>query len=357
MADSLLARAENLADLVGGGELDSLLVTSPIALEYLTGFTGSNGACLIGPAERIFLTDFRYKERMADGIPGWDVQIVEGDWIGSLASRLAPRTGIEDDHLTVREAARLQAEAGEGVDLVPAGRLIEGLRRTKDEEEIAAIARAAELSDQILGEVFEAGLIGRTEADVAGQIVSRMREEAAEPSFLPIVASGPNGADPHSEPGARVIGRGELVVIDMGARLDGYCSDCTRTVATGDPGEEARNVHSVVLEANEAALAEVRAGAGCIQVDRAAREIIEAAGWGDRFGHGVGHGVGLEIHEAPRIGPRSTESLVEGDVVTIEPGVYLPGRLGVRIEDLVVVGAGGIRSNLSSHPKTLTIID
>lgn len=357
MADRYEERAERLASLVAEEGLDLLLVTSPIGLEYLTGFTGSNGACLIGQGSRRFLTDFRYEERMSGGLPGWDVEIPRGDWSHELASRLGPRTGIEDDHLTVRAANRLEAEAGSGVELVAAGGLIQGLRRSKDEDEIAAIARAAELSDAILMEVFEAGLAGRTEADVAGQIVGRMREEGAEPSFLPIVASGPNGADPHAEPGPRVIAGGELVVIDMGARLEGYCSDCTRTVATGEVSEQARRAHSVVLEANEAALAEVVAGALCVEVDLAARSVIEEAGWGDRFGHGVGHGVGLEIHEAPRLGPRSTDTLVERDVVTVEPGVYLPGSLGVRIEDLVVVGSEGVHLNLSSHPKDLLVID
>ena len=343
--------------MLGEHEIDCLLVTSQVGVEYLTGFTGSNAACLVGPETRTFLTDFRYEERVADGIPGWDVEVVRGDWSGSLAAKLEPRTGIEDGHLTVRAARTLEAGAPGAVELVAAGGILEGLRRSKDADEVEAIAAAARLSDQILAEVVGSGLVGRTEAEVAGQIVSRMREEGAEPSFLPIVASGPNGADPHAEPGPRSIGRDELVVIDMGSRLDGYCSDCTRTFATGDPGEEALRVYSVVLEANEASLAMVRAGADCIAVDRAAREVIERAGWGDRFGHGVGHGVGLEIHEAPRIGPRSTEMLVEGDVVTIEPGVYLPGSLGVRIEDLVVVGADGVTRNLSSHPKSLTVVD
>jgi Xaa-Pro aminopeptidase len=355
MDSNYSTRADRLVEAMAERDVECVLITSPIGVEYLTGFTGSNGACLVGPDSRSFLTDFRYEERVADGMPGWEVEIVRGDWVESLSSRLPGRTGIEDGHLTVRSAARLESAAGGGVELVAAGDLLEGLRRSKDASEIAAVAKAAELSDRILGEVFESGLIGRTEAEVAGQIVSRMREEGAEPSFLPIVAAGPNGADPHAEPGARRIEPEELVVIDMGSRLNGYCSDCTRTVATGELDDEAMKVYEVVLEANEAALAAVRSGAGCAAVDLVAREIIEAAGWGDRFGHGVGHGVGLEIHEDPRIGPRSTETLVEGDVVTIEPGVYLPGRLGVRIEDLVVVGSEGIEANLSSHPKTLTV--
>ena len=356
MVPSSSARADRLAELATGEGLDSILVTSPLGIEYLTGFTGSNGACLVGADRRLFVTDFRYEERMADGIPGWEVEVLKGEWLPELAKRLDPRTGIEDDHLTVRVARRLEAEAGGRAELIGAGGLLESIRRSKDELEVSAIRAAAELSDSILAEVFEVGLAGRTEAEVAGQIVARIREEGAEPSFLPIVASGPNGADPHAEPGSRVIERDELVVIDMGSRLDGYCSDCTRTVATGSLGDAAREVYSTVLEANEAALVEVRAGAACAEVDGAAREIIAAAGWGERFGHGTGHGVGLAIHEAPRLGPRSTDRLVEGDVVTIEPGVYLPGELGVRIEDLVVVGADGISANLSSHPKGLLTI-
>ena len=350
------ARIEKLLGLVEDQDLDRLLVTSPIGLEYLTGFTGSNGACIVGAQYRTFLTDFRYEERLSGGLPGWDVEIVRGDWVEGLARLLEGRTGIEDDFLTVRAANRLDSASGDRVELVPASGILEGMRRVKDDGEVNAIREASELSDAVLREVLEAGLVGRTEAEVANQIVERIREEGGEPSFSPIVAAGPNGADPHAEPGQVEIGRDLLVVIDMGARLNGYCSDCTRTFATGEPGEEATAVYEVVLAAHEAALAEVRAGRPCVEVDRAARDVIEAAGWGERFGHGVGHGVGLEIHEAPRLGPRSTDSLLSGDVVTIEPGIYLGGSLGVRIEDLVVVGEHGIAENLSSLDKALTTV-
>jgi Xaa-Pro aminopeptidase len=183
-----------------------------------------------------------------------------------------------------------------------------------------------------------------------------MRELGAEPSFPTIVAAGPNGALPHAEPGEREIGRGELVVFDMGAKLDGYCSDGTRTFATGEPGEPAREVYELVREAQEAALDAVRAGAKAEDVDSVARERIAAAGHGERFGHGLGHGVGLEVHEEPRVSQRSEDVLAAGEVVTIEPGVYLPGELGVRIEDLVVVTEDGHR-NLSGLPKALRIVD
>jgi Xaa-Pro aminopeptidase len=226
----------------------------------------------------------------------------------------------------------------------------------KDAGEISAIAAAAALTDSLYSEVFERGLTGRTEAEVASHVVARMREEGAEPSFPPIVAAGPNGALPHAEPAPREIEAGELVVIDMGAELDGYCSDCTRTVATGELDPQAAEIYEVTLEANEKALAGVRAGAVGSDLDGIARRVIEEAGYGELFGHGLGHGVGLEVHEAPRLGKRSDDVLIAGDVVTVEPGIYVAGRFGVRIEDLVVVGEEGIDRNLSTQPKALVVI-
>ena len=259
--------------------------------------------------------------------------------------------------MTVRTARRLGEKLGAGTSIADRGGLVERLRRSKDESEVAAIAAAAELTDSIYSQLFEAGLTGRSEAEVAGWIMARMREQGAEPSFPPIVAAGPNGALPHAEPGARRVGEGELVVIDMGSKLDGYCSDCTRTVATGALAAEAAEIYEVTLRANELALEEVAAGREAAAVDAVARDLIAEAGYGENFGHGLGHGVGMEVHEAPRLGPRSGDNLVEGDVVTVEPGIYVSGRCGVRIEDLVVVGAGCVARNLSSHPKSLTVVD
>jgi Xaa-Pro aminopeptidase len=204
--------------------------------------------------------------------------------------------------------------------------------------------------------VADAGLAGRTERGVELEMEQRMRELGAEaPSFPAIVASGPNGALPHHEASEREIGSDELVVIDMGAIVDGYSSDCTRTFATGDLGDEARDVYELVLSAQLAALAAVRPGAAAVEVDAAAREPIAAAGHGERFGHGVGHGVGIEVHEDPRLGPRSEDELAAGDVVTVEPGVYVPERFGVRIEDLVLVTEDGHR-NFSSVAKELRVV-
>jgi Xaa-Pro aminopeptidase len=349
-------RGDRLASLLAERELELALVTDLVNVRYLTGFGGTNGACVCGPDTRLFLTDFRYTERAEAEIDGWQVETVRDDWLGGIAAQLGGRVGFEDDQMTVRAHERLREKLGDDVELLPAGGMVAGLRRVKDERELEAIAAASALADEVWRWTLERGLGGRAERDVAGAAEARMRVLGAEPSFPAIVAAGPNGALPHAEPGERQIGAGELVVFDMGARLDGYCSDGTRTFAVGEPGEEARDVYQVVLEAQLAALEAVRPGIGGEALDAVAREVIAAAGHGERFGHGLGHGVGLEIHEAPRVSPRSEDVLAESEVVTVEPGVYLPGRLGVRIEDLVVVGADGPR-NLSGLPKELQVVD
>jgi Xaa-Pro aminopeptidase len=350
------ARADRLAALVAERELDSFLVTDLVNVRYLTGFGGTNGACVCGGETRVFLTDFRYTERAEAEVGGWEVITVKDDWLGGIAGRLAGKTGFEDHHMSVRAKAKLEEKLPEGVSLEGAGGTVEKLRRVKDEAELKAIAAAAELADEAWRWSLQRGLTGRTELDVARAVEAWMREQGAEPSFPTIVAAGPNGALPHAEPGEREIGRGELVVFDMGAKLDGYCSDGTRTFATGEPGDGAREIYEVVRAAQAAALAAVLAGARAEDVDTVAREPIAAAGHGERFGHGLGHGVGLEVHEEPRVSQRSEDVLAAGEVVTIEPGIYLPGELGVRIEDLVVVSADGHR-NLSGLPKQLQLVD
>ncbi|HET7177941.1 MAG TPA: Xaa-Pro peptidase family protein [Solirubrobacterales bacterium] len=348
-------RGDRLAARLAERGLDLTLVTDLVNVRYLTGFGGTNGACVCGPGTRLFLTDFRYAERAEAEVEGWEVRTIADDWLGGIAALLAGRTGFEDDHVSVRTLKRLEEKLPAGVELVAAGGAVEELRRVKDEAELKAIAAASELADEVWRWSLERGLAGRGEREVARAAEARIRELGGDPSFPAIVAAGPNGALPHAEPGEREIGRGELVVFDMGARLDGYCSDGTRTFATGEPGARAREVYEVVLAAQAAALAAVAAGAGGEAVDAAAREAIEAAGYGERFGHGLGHGVGLEVHEAPRLSPRSEDVLESGEVVTVEPGIYLPGELGVRIEDLVAVTADGCR-NLSGLPKDLQLV-
>jgi Xaa-Pro aminopeptidase len=349
-------RADRLAALMGEEGLDSLLVTHPLNVRYLTGFTGTNGACVISGDERLFITDFRYVEQAGEQVSGFTPVRGERDLLADLAGRSRGRTGFDDAHMSVRAHAAVAEKAGEGVELVAAGGLVERLRRVKDEGELAAVRAAAEVADDALRAVLEGGLAGRTERAFARALEQEMRDRGAEePSFPAIVAAGAHGALPHAEPRDVEIPAGELVVVDWGAKLDGYCSDCTRTFASGELGGEAGEVYELVRSAQHAARDAVRAGAGLIDVDAVARERIDAAGHGESFGHPLGHGVGLEVHEEPRVGPRSEGRLEAGSVVTVEPGVYLPGRFGVRIEDLVAVTDDGCEV-FSGLDRELTVV-
>jgi len=349
-------RGDRLEAALAERGLDRMLVTDLTNVRYLTGFTGTNGAVVCGPGIRAFLTDFRYTERAAAEVSEWETVTVTGDWLAGIAERLVGKVGFEDDHVSVRSLTKLEEKLPAGVEAVAAGGTVEALRRVKDAEELAAIAAAAKLADAALAVTVEEGFVGKTERAVADAFEAHVRAGGGTLSFDTIVAAGPNGAQPHAEPGPRVIGQGELIVFDMGAKLDGYCSDGTRTYATGDPGEEGRRVYETVLAAQQASLEAIRPGAKGEDVDAAARKVIEEAGHGDHFGHGLGHGVGLDIHEGPRLSLRSDDVLAASEVVTVEPGIYLPGNLGVRIEDLVVVTDTGLR-NLSSLPKALTFVD
>jgi len=348
-------RGDRLEQQLAERELDRMLVLNLLNIRYLTGFTGTNGACVCGPGTRLFFTDFRYTERAEAEVEGWEILTIANDWLGGIAEHLQGRVGFEDDHMSVRLLEKLKEKLADGVEMVAAGGRVEELRRVKDEGELALIEEAAKLADEALRWSVGQGLAGRTEREVARAFEARIRELGGDPSFPAIIAAGPNGALPHAEPGEREIGKGELVVFDMGAAIDGYCSDGTRTFATGDPGEEAIEVYEAVREAQQASLDAIQAGVKGEDVDKVAREVIDGAGHGDRFGHGLGHGVGLELHEAPRLSLRSDDVLAPGEVVTVEPGIYLPGKLGVRIEDLVVVTEDGLR-NLSSLPKELQVV-
>ena len=364
-------RSERLAAAVHERGLDLLLVTNLVNVRWLTGFTGSNALAIIGGsgegALRIFLSDFRYTTQVSEQVPPtWDRREATQELVGpALAEHLPPagderlpRVGFEDRAITVHQLERIREAIGDRAELVPAGALVEGLREIKDAGEVSRIREAARLADTALGEVVGQGLVGRTEAQVALDLEVAMRRHGAEAiSFPPIVASGPHGALPHAEPRAVPIEAGVLVTIDWGAQLEGYCSDCTRTFATGEVGDDERAVYDVVLEAQETSLAAVRPGRSGREVDAVARDIISAAGHGDAFGHGLGHGVGLEIHEGPRLSRLAPETpLAEGMVLTVEPGIYLPGRFGVRIEDLVVVTAMG-SDVLNTLPKDLQVVD
>jgi Xaa-Pro aminopeptidase len=351
------ARTDRLVGLLAERELDCLLVTNLANVRYLTGFTGTNGACIVSSDERLFLTDFRYVEQARSQVQGYERVEAGRDMVGDLAGRLRGRAGFDDAHMTVELHRKLGEKVAEGVELVSAGGLVERLREVKDELELDAIRAAAEIANEAYEELRERGLAGRTERDVALTLTRSLEDRGAEgASFPAIVAAGPHGALAHAVPRDVEIPRGTLVVIDMGAQVDGYCSDCTRTLATGPLEDGALDVYELVRRAQDEALRAVRAGASCKAVDAVARDVIEAAGHGEHFGHGLGHGVGLEVHEAPRLAKTAEGELRAGNVVTVEPGVYVPGELGVRIEDLVVV-TDGEPEVLTAFPKELVTIE
>ena len=307
--------------------------------------------------DRVFLTDFRYVERAQREVAAeFERAIAERELLAGAASGCAAGSATTTPRPASRTSASSSELVPEGVELVAAGGLVERLRRRKDDGELRAIAEAARLADQVYEWIFDRGVVGRTEREIMLDAHQRMRELGADdPSFPAIVAAGENSALPHHSSSEREVGAGELLLIDMGAIVDGYCSDCTRTVATGEIDDEAREVYELVRSAQATALEAIRAGMQARDADSAARDPIAAAGHGEHFGHGLGHGVGLEVHEAPRLSQRSDQTLEVGDVVTVEPGIYLPGRFGVRIEDLVTVTEDGCR-NLSSFPKELRVV-
>jgi Xaa-Pro aminopeptidase len=341
-------------------ELDALLVTDLVNVRYLTGFTGSNGLAVVGCDVRRFVTDFRYVEQAAEQVDGFDREQAPQEFLNALADGWPAgklRLGFEDDDLSVRRHGRLRDVLPDRVELVAAGGIVEELRTVKDTGEVERIRAAAALADEVYAVVREQGLVGRTERAVALAIEEEMRRRGASgPSFPSIVASAERGALPHAVPTDAAIPAGTLVTLDIGAKLDGYCSDCTRTWATGDLPDDLAAAYDLVRRAQEAALAAVRPGREGREVDAVARDMITEAGHGEHFGHGLGHGVGLAIHEAPRLARNAEARLVAGNVVTVEPGVYLPGRGGVRIEDLVVVTDDG-HEVLSGTTKQLTFVD
>jgi Xaa-Pro aminopeptidase len=355
------SRADRLAELLPDAGIDVLLTTGPYNVRYLTGYTGSNGIALVGADMRVFVTDFRYIEQAAEEVDeSFDRRRSAQDLLGSVGNVLPEgevRLGFEADHISVRAHGKLRDRLPERVELVGVDGLVEGLRAVKDPGEVAAIKAASALADEAFAELIAGGLTGHTERELALGLEYEMRRRGASgPSFDPIVAAGPHGALPHARPRDEAVRAGELVVIDWGAKLDGYCSDCTRTLAIGAIDSEATEVYQLVLDAQLASVEDVKPGAVGRDVDGVARAAITAAGHGEHFGHGLGHGVGLEVHEAPRLAQPSEAVLKPGNMVTVEPGVYLPGRFGVRIEDLVVVTEDGC-DILSSVSKDLTVVD
>lgn len=324
-----------------------ILVTDLVNVRYLTGYVGTNGVALISGKRRLLFTDSRYFAAAKAQCQGVDVVLAGRDLderIGEAAREIASgaQLAIEAGDVTLARRDALVAAIGPAVELVPTDSLIADLRVRKDAGEIASMRAATEIADVAFTWLRENDLVGRTERDLAWELEGIMRAAGADGvSFPIIVAAGPNGSRPHAVPGHDPIPAGTLVVVDMGAILDGYHSDCTRTYATGPLDAQLAEIHDVCLAAQQAAVAAVRPGVTAGDLDAVARDMIRDAGYGDAFGHGLGHGVGLNIHERPWLRPGMSEVLEPGMAITVEPGIYLDGVGGVRIEDLVIVTEQG----------------
>ena len=332
---------------------EPLLITNPVNVLYLTGFDSSNAALLVEPDRARLFTDFRYIES-ARAVEGVEAVQTARTLIGWLTEELDGRIGFEANVLPWSFAEQLR---GGGIDLVPRKGLVERLRAVKDDGELELFKEACAISDRMFERlVSEVRFVGRPERDIAWEITRLFHEEGANvQSFEAVVGSGPTGAMPHARAGDRVIEPGELVVIDTGCVIGGYASDYTRTLATGDLDGRLREAYDVVLAAQQAGLDAIRAGVTGFDADAAARDVIERSDFSGTFGHGLGHGLGLDVHEAPRLSTESPDTLAAGNVVTVEPGVYLPGRFGIRIEDDVIVTGDGIENPVTFTKELVTV--
>jgi Xaa-Pro aminopeptidase len=334
-------RLGQLREALPGAEIDGLVVSAPSNIFYLSGFRGSSGALLVTKDRCMLFSDFRYRLQAKEQAPDFDFVEVPRRLLAAVGEAAVAagvgRLGYDPSHLSCEFRDQL-GEGGGGVALSPTPGLVEEMRARKSEEEIELIRAAAALADQALAHMAKLLRPGTTEREIALEGEFQMRREGAEAaSFDVIVASGPRSALPHAETTDRALEPGDAVVIDIGARFSGYCSDMTRTFVLEPASEEMRGVYEVVYQAQRAAAAGVQAGALCGDVDGIARGIIEDAGHGDDFGHGLGHGVGIDVHEAPRLGKGEETPLAAGNVVTVEPGIYIEGKGGARLEDLLAV--------------------
>ena len=357
------ARVGRLRAGLDAAGCDALLVTHLVNVRYLTGFTGSAGLLLVTGDDLLFVSDGRYRDQAAEQLDAAGVRArieitgTEQRQVVALAVADAgvARLGLEADHVTWAQQRRYADEWFTGAELVATSAVVEQLRLVKDAGEVARMEAAAAIADAALARVQPLLWREPTEAEVALDLDTEMRRLGASgPSFETIVAAGPNGAKPHARPSARRIREGDLVVIDFGAVVDGYCSDMTRTLVVGEPTADQRRQWDVVAEAQQAGVDAVAPGASTVAVDRACRSVIAAAGWGEAFLHATGHGVGLDIHEAPRVAATGDATLAAGNVVTVEPGVYLPEHGGVRIEDTLLVTTDGCRA-LTRTPKRAAV--
>jgi Xaa-Pro aminopeptidase len=356
-------RLPRLRERFDGAGIDALLVTRLPNVRYLSGFTGSAGMLLVRPADAVLVTDGRYRDQAAEQVEavGANVRVDVGttqarqrEILQALTAEIG-HLGLEAEAVSWAQQRAFASEWFPDAELIATNHLVEALRMVKDPGEVARVRAACAIADDALAATIPSLHDAPSEQDFALRLEFAMRERGASGvSFDPIVASGPNGAKPHARPSDRRVAPHELVVIDFGCVVDGYCSDMTRTVSVGDPGEDARRLWDTVLLAQRAGRDTVAVGVECAAVDKACRDVIDDAGFGDAFVHGTGHGVGLEIHEDPRVAATSGGTLDAGHVVTVEPGVYLPGIGGVRIEDTVVVTSDGPVA-LTEFPKDLVL--
>ncbi|MBN1690224.1 MAG: aminopeptidase P family protein [Dehalococcoidia bacterium] len=352
-----------LRDTFESHDIDGALIGSASNRRYLSGFTGSAGWLVISNQRVCLAVDFRYVEQARQQSPDIEVLYIKGDinnWLADLAADMGIcRLGIESDHLslttynTICMAARA---AGKKYEVTPVRSLVEKLRAVKDAQEIANITKACSIADRALEQIVAACKVGLTEKQLAWQMESFMRREGSEPlPFDIIAASGPNSALPHASPTDRLISEGEPITIDFGARCGGYCCDITRTYIIGKMDEQFNKVYNTVLGAQTTAIALIKDGMSAGAVDKLVRDMIDKAGYGEFFGHGLGHGIGLDAHERPRLGPSADDILLEKMVFTVEPGIYLPGWGGVRIEDTVTIAGGKALALTAADKKPLLI--
>lgn len=350
-----------IADKLSQYDLDAMLIVSEPGERYAVGFQGE-GYVLVTQEGSQYSTDGRYIEAAQKQVTGAEVVLTSRERShlalarDFLAARGLKRVGFESAAVSVAQYRRWQESFPMGCELIPAQELLDGLRASKDEEEIAAMLQAQKITDAAFGEILNYIRPGLTEQEVAARLVYELlRRGARKVSFDPIVAAGANGSMPHAVPGETVIQKGMFVTMDFGCVYDGYCSDMTRTVAVGQPTQEMERVYETVLAAQKAGIAAARAGMPGRELDAAARKVIEEAGYGDYFTHSFGHSLGLEIHESPNASPSETRPLPVGTVISAEPGIYLPGRFGVRIEDVLVLEEGGCR-DIAQSPKNLIVL-
>lgn len=356
----MAGRIERLREQLKERGVEAIFVTQPENRRYLSGFTGTAGALLITRQECYLLTDFRYLEQAAGECPGWNIYEVKESTFASLAELLGQlkvnSLACEGGFLTYKQFIDFQEKLPEAVKIIPGYDWIEELRKIKEPAEIENLRRAAELADHAFWHILDFIRPGVREEDVALELEFFLRKRGARKiSFEIIVASGPRGAMPHGTASDKMLQAGELVTIDYGCEYQGYYSDLTRTVSLGPPSREQEKIYAIVLEAQSAGLAVLKAGVGACAVDQAVREVIEKYGYGENFRHSTGHGVGLVVHEAPRLSKKEETVLQAGMVVTVEPGIYLPGWGGVRIEDMAVVEEEGCRL-LTHAPKDELIV-